>query len=86
MRFENPDSEVERAQHCPECRGIIIHLLDCSRSAETTVECALPRYDYSHLVGDPLLEHGQAFDATRFDELLTADDRLLLRFGMHIAW
>jgi hypothetical protein len=86
MRFENPGSEVERAQHCPECGGMTIHSPDCSRHGKTAVECVPYGYDYSHLVGSPLRQGDEGFDAAQFDGLLTADDRILLRFGMHIGW
>jgi hypothetical protein len=43
-------------------------------------------YDYSHLVGSPSQKRDEGFDAIQFEALLTADDRNLLRFGMHIAW
>jgi len=42
--------------------------------------------DSSHLVGSPLKQFDERFDATQFDALLTDYDRILLRFGMHIAW
>ena len=86
MRSENPNSEVERAPGCPECAGITTHSPDCSQSAKNAVECLPLGYDYSHLVGSPLRESDQVFDAAEFDALLTADDRTLLRFGMRIAW
>jgi hypothetical protein len=85
MRFENPDSEVERAKHCPEC-GMTTHSPDCSRRGKTGMECVPYGYDYSHLVGSPPRQRDEGFDVVRFDALLTADDRNLLRFGMHIAW
>jgi hypothetical protein len=50
------------------------------------VESILPGYGYSHLVGSPLRQRDQGFDAADFEALLTADDRILLSFGMHIAW
>jgi hypothetical protein len=43
-------------------------------------------YDYSHLVGNPAKENDKEFDAERFDELLTAYDRKLLRCDFRIAW
>jgi hypothetical protein len=50
------------------------------------VECVPIAYDYSHLVGSPLKQPDRGFDAAEFDALLTADDRILLHSGMHIAW
>jgi hypothetical protein len=37
------------------------------------------RYDYRHLVGSPASGSEKEFDAERFDELLTDDDRKLLQ-------
>ena len=85
MRFENPDSELGRKQHCPEC-GKTTHSPDCSRRGKTAMECVPYGYDYSHLVGSPSQQRDEGFDAVQFDALLTADDRNLLRFGMRIAW
>ena len=86
MRFENFDSEAERAQHCPECGGATTHSPDCSRPGRTIVEGLPSEYNYSHLGGSPLRQRDQEFDAIEFDALLSADDRMLLRFGMHIGW
>jgi hypothetical protein len=86
MRFENPGSEVERAQHCPECGGMTAHSPDSSPRGKTVMECIPYGYDYSHLVGSPSRQRDEGFDAVQFDALLTADDRNLLRLGMHIAW
>jgi len=44
------------------------------------------RYDYSHLVDTSAPERSRDFDATRFDELLTDDDRKLLERDFHISW
>ena len=44
------------------------------------------RYDYSHLIGSLANESGKEFDAARFDELLTDDDRRLLRSDLQISW
>ena len=86
MRFENPKSEIEYAQWCPECGKAATHFPDCPRSAKTAVERVPLGYNYSHLVGDPVRRSNHGFDAAQFDGLLTDDDRTLLRLGMHIAW
>ena len=44
------------------------------------------RYDYRHLVGSPASGSEKEFDAERFDELLTDDDRKLLQYGLQISW
>ena len=44
------------------------------------------RYDYRHLVGGRENASDKEFDAQRFDELLTDDDRKLLQYGMQISW
>ena len=44
------------------------------------------RYDYRHLVGSPASGSEKEFDAERFDELLTDDDRKLLQSGLQISW
>lgn len=62
------------------------HFPDCPRWGKTAAESVPRGYDYSHLVGDPARKRDQEFDAAHFDGLLTADDRILLRFGMHVAW
>ncbi|HTW44412.1 MAG TPA: hypothetical protein VMD58_02610 [Acidobacteriaceae bacterium] len=43
-------------------------------------------YDYRHLVGSRASESDKEFDAERFDELLTDDDRKLLQYGLQISW
>jgi len=42
--------------------------------------------DSSLLIGSPLKQHDERFDAAQFDALLTDYDRILLRFGMRISW
>ena len=42
--------------------------------------------EFSHFVGGPAIPRDEKFDAAQFDALLTGYDRILLRFGMHIAW
>ena len=86
MRFGNPNNEAERARRCPECGKTTTHSPDCSRRGRTAVDCIPSGYDYSHLVGSPSRQREEGFDTTEFDGLLTPDDRILLRFGMHIAW
>jgi hypothetical protein len=44
------------------------------------------RYDYSHLVSSPASDCDREFDAAHFDELLTDDDRNLLRRDFRISW
>ena len=42
--------------------------------------------DYSHLVGSPVKQPDERFDAEEFDALLTDYDRILLRFCMRTSW
>ena len=44
------------------------------------------RYDYRHLVASSAKESDKEFDASRFDELLTDDDRRLLQSAFRISW
>ncbi len=44
------------------------------------------RYEYRHPSGSAGSESNQEFDAERFDELLTDDDRKLLQSGLQISW
>ena len=44
------------------------------------------RYDYSHLTGSSAGENDKEFDASRFDELLTDQDRRLLQSDFQISW
>jgi hypothetical protein len=85
MRLENPNNEAKRARRCTECGGIATHSPDCSRGGRV-VDCIPSGYDHSHLAGSPSRQREEGFDAAEFDGLLTPDDRILLRFGMHIAW
>ena len=86
MRFDKSNSQSKRTGSCSECGAIGTHSPDCSRFMKTEVECMPPVYDYSHLVESSVEYSDREFDATHFDGLLTDEDRILLRFGMHIAW
>ena len=44
------------------------------------------RYEYGHLIGSPANGCEKGFDAAHFDELLTDDDRKLLRYDLQISW
>jgi hypothetical protein len=56
---------------------------DCTGTTEPDGVVHLPNgCDSRRLVGSPV----KRFDATQFDALLADYDRILLRFGMHIAW
>jgi hypothetical protein len=60
---------------------------DCTGVTEPDGAVHLPNgCDSSHLVGSPVKQFYERFDATQFDALLTDYDRMLLRLGMHIAW
>jgi len=60
---------------------------DCTGATEPDGAVHLPNgCDSCHLVGSPVKQFDERFDATQFDALLTDYDRILLRFGMHIAW
>ena len=55
-------------------------------SQEAVMEYIPNRYEYRHLVGSRARESDKEFDAGRFDDLLTDDDRKLLERDMHISW
>jgi hypothetical protein len=87
MQFTNSYSEYGCAGCCPECAGTKLpHCTHCPQFRRAVAAPVPDGYDYSHLVGSPGKQTDEIFDAVRFDGLLTAYDRLLLKFGMHISW
>jgi hypothetical protein len=62
------------------------HLVFRNSSQEAVMEHIPDRYDYSHLVSSTASESDKEFDVVRFDELLTDDDRKLLRCDLKISW
>lgn len=86
MQLENYYGEVE-CKCCFECMGITPpHCTHCPHYVQRTAAAIEDGYDYSHLVGDPGKQREKRFELTRFDELLTEYDRILLKFGMCILW
>lgn len=86
MRIENYYGEIG-CTCCLECMGITPpHCTHCPHYTRRTAAAIDDGHDYSHLIGDPGIKHEKSANVTRFDELLTEYDRILLRFGMHILW
>ena len=71
---------------CPECRQIGNHSPACRQSVKPAIHFLPPAYDYSHLVSRTGRGGDRVFDAAHFGQLLTNEDRILLRFGMRIGW
>jgi hypothetical protein len=64
----------------------LFHLAFRYSSQEAVMEHIPDRYDYRHLVGSPASESDKEFDAARFNELLTDEDKRFLQDAMHISW
>ena len=87
MLFEEPQNEDRNAAACcPECTwSTPLHHPCCSEHRESATVVDPSREDYSHLVGPPAMYQYKRESDPEFDELLTDDDRILLR-GMRISW
>jgi hypothetical protein len=81
MGFENYRGETDFSC-CAECSAIT---LPCPQFVEGIAPPFEDGYDYSHLIGDPAIERGEVLEATTFDQLLTAYERILLGFGTRIV-
>ena len=53
---------------------------------KTVITCIPREYDYSHLVDRPVKPREESAKRPGFEAMLTEYDRILLKFGMHIAW
>ena len=83
MRFENYSSSGAGA--VPHCLGISPpHCAHCTRSRKEAAAIE-DGYDYRHLIGDAGIQRDKVGDVTRFAELRTDYDRILIRFGMCIV-
>ena len=71
---------------CPECRKIGVHSPGCTRLVKSAIQFLPPGYDYSHLLDRTGRSSDHVFDAAHFGDLLTNEDRILLRYGMRITW
>lgn len=86
MWFEKPQGEEPNAACCPECTwSTPLHHPCCPHHSKGTTLVDPWGEDYSHLVGPPAMSQYKRSSDPEFDELLTDDDRILLR-GMRISW
>ena len=86
MHFDDSKPEVPVSGWKPELVWVPPDSSRSSADRTTGLSPVSRQYDYSHLVGNPANRYDSEHDSGLVDGLLTEDDQILLRVGMHILW